>query len=329
MKVTYAKAIGDALKEEMRRDDKILMIGEDIAEFGNIFGITRGMLEEFGPKRVRSTPIIENAIVSCGVGAAVTGLRPCFELMYSDFTMCSFTEIFHLMAKWRYMHGPDFKLPMVIRNASGSAHGAAGEHSNPVESLFMHAAGLVIITPSCAYDAKGLLKSAIRSDNPVLFNEPKQLYQMKQDIPDDIYNSDYTIPIGVADVKREGSDVTLVAIGLMVPRALEAAEKLAEEGISVEVIDPRTLAPLDTETIYESIRKTHRAAIVEESNKTSGIGAELAAKFQEDLYYELDGPIARIAGLDVPIPYNLAMENYAIPTVERIMDDVRDMLKES
>jgi len=284
------------------------------------------MVEEFGPKRIRNTPIVENAIVTCGVGAAITGLRPCFELMYSDFTMCAFTEIFHIMAKWRYMHGPDYKLPMVIRTASGSANGAAAEHSNPVESLFMHAPGLTIITPSCAYDAKGLLKSAIRSNNPVLFCEPKQLYQVKQEIPDDIYNSDYTIPIGLADIKREGVDVTLVAIGLMVPRALEAAEKLAKEGISVEVVDPRTLAPLDTNTIYDSIRKTHRAAVVEESNKTSGVGAELAAKFQEDLYYELDGPVCRIAALDVPIRYNLAMEHYSLPTVDRIMNSIRDML---
>ncbi len=327
MKVTYAKAIGDALKEEMRRDEKIIMIGEDIGEFGNIFGVTRGMLEEFGPKRVRNTPIVENAIVSTCVGAAITGLRPCFELMYSDFAMCAFTEIFHLVAKWRYMHGPDFKLPLVIRSASGASNGAAAEHSNVVESLFMHAAGLTIITPSCAYDAKGLLKSAIRSDNPVLFCEPKQLYQVKQEIPDDVYNSNYTIPIGLADVKREGTDVTLVAVGLMVPRALEAAGKLSEEGISVEVVDPRTLAPLDTETIYASIRKTHRAAVVEESNKTAGIGAELAARFQEDLYYEMDCPVCRIAALDVPMPYNIAMEHYSIPSVERIVDSVRGMMK--
>lgn len=327
MRVAYSKAVGDALKEEMRRDEKIVMIGEDIAEFGNIFGITRGMIEEFGPKRVRNTPIIENAIASCAVGAAVTGLRPCFELMYSDFTMCSFTEIFHLAAKWRYMHGPKFKLPLVIRCASGAANGAGAEHSNPVESLFMHAAGLTIITPSCAYDAKGLLKSAIRSDNPVLFLEPKQLYQSKQEISDDIYNSDYTIPIGLADVKKEGGDVTLIAVGLMVPRALKAAEILESEGISAEVIDPRTLAPLDTETIYNSIRKTHHVAVVEESNKTAGIGAELAAKFQEDLYYELDGPICRIAALDVPMPYNPTMEHYSIPDTDRIVEAVRGMMQ--
>ena len=326
MKVTYANAIGDALKEEMRRDGKVLIYGEDIAQFGNIFGITRGMLEEFGPKRVRNTPITETAIIGSAIGAAETGLRPYVELMYSDFTMVAFSEIFHCVSKWRYMHGPEYKLPLVIRSASGSSNGAGSEQSNTVESLFMHAPGLTIITPSCAYDAKGLLKSAIRSDNPVLFCEPKQLYQVKQEIPDDIYNSDYTIPIGVADVKRPGKDVTLVAVGLMVPRALEAAEKLAAEGIDVEVIDPRTIAPLDKDTIFNSIRKTHRAAVVEESNKTAGIGAELAAMFQEELYDELDGPVARIAALDVPMPYNIAMEHYSIPDVNRICASIRAMM---
>ena len=325
MKVTYGKAIGDALKEEMRRDSKVLIYGEDIAEFGNIFGLTRGMLEEFGPKRVRNTPITETAIIGSAIGAAESGLRPCEELMYSDFTTVCFAEIFHCVAKWRYMHGPEYKLPLVIRNASGSSNGAGSEHSNCVESLFMHAPGLTIVTPSCAYDAKGLLKSAIRSDNPVLFCEPKLLYQSKQEIPDDIYNSDYTIPLGVADVKRQGTDVTLVAIGLMVPRALEAAEKLAAEGISVEVVDPRTIAPLDKDTIFNSIRKTHRAAIVEESNKTSGIGAEFAAMFQEELYDELDGPITRIAALDVPMPYNIPMEHYSIPSVDSICKAIRAM----
>ncbi|MBQ6117040.1 MAG: alpha-ketoacid dehydrogenase subunit beta [Oscillospiraceae bacterium] len=326
MKVTYAKAIGDALKEEMRRDSKILLFGEDVAEFGNIFGITRGMLEEFGPTRIRNTPIAETAMVGAAIGSAVTGLRPVLELMYSDFTLVAFSEIFHCVAKWRYMHGPDYKVPLVIRNASGSANGAGSEHSNCVESLFMHSPGLTIVTPSCAYDAKGLLKAAIRSDNPVLFCEPKLLYQVKQEIPDDVYESDYVIPLGVADVKREGTDVTLIAVGLMVPRALEAAEKLAAEGISVEVIDPRTIAPLDTETIYKSIRKTNRVAIVEESNKTAGIGAEYAARFQEELYDDLDGPVVRIAALDVPLNYNIKMEHYTIPDVEDICKAIRSMM---
>ena len=326
MKVTFGKAISDALNEEMRRDSKVIIYGEDVAEFGNIFGLTRGMLEEYGPKRVRNTPITETAIIGSAIGAAETGLRPCIELMYSDFTTVCFAEIYHCVAKWRYMHGPEYKLPLVIRNASGSANGAGSEHSNCVESLFMHSPGLTIVTPSCAYDAKGLLKSAIRSDNPVLFCEPKLLYQSKQEIPDEIYNSDYTIPLGLADVKRAGTDITLVAIGLMVPRALEAAEKLAAEGISVEVVDPRTIAPLDKDTIYHSIRKTHRAAIVEEGNKTAGIGAELAAQFQEELYDELDGPITRIAALDVPVAYNIAMEHYSIPDADRICTAIRGML---
>ncbi len=325
MKVTYAKAIGDALKEEMRRDNKVVVFGEDVAAFGNIFGIMNGMLEEFGPKRIRNTPIAETAIVGAALGAALTGLRPCAELMYSDFTLVAFSEIFHCVAKWRYMNGPEYRLPLVIRSASGSSNGAGAEHSNTVESLFMHAPGLTIITPSCAYDAKGLLKSAIRSDNPVLFCEPKLLYQSKQEIPDDVYESDYTIPIGVADIKRPGKDITLVAVGLMVPRALEAAEKLAAEGIDVEVVDPRTIAPLDKKTIYDSIRRTHRAAVVEEGNKTAGIAAELAAQFQEELYDELDGPVTRIAALDVPMPYNIQMEKYAIPDVGRICESIRAM----
>lgn len=326
MKVTYARAIGDALKEEMRRDKRVIVYGEDVAQFGNIFGVTRGMLEEFGPKRVRNTPIVETAIVGSAIGAAETGLRPCIELMYSDFTLVAFSEIFHCVAKWRYMHGPEYKVPLVIRNASGSSNGAGPEHSNCVESLFMHAPGLTIITPSCPYDAKGLLKSAIRSDDPVLFCEPKLLYQTKQEIPDDVYLSDYTIPIGLADIKRPGKDVTLVAVGLMVPRALEAAEKLHAEGIEVEVIDPRTIAPLDKDTIYASIRKTHRAVVVEESNKTSGIGSELAATFQEDLYDEMDAPVGRVAALDVPVPYNIGMEKHSIPSVDRICAAVRAVL---
>ena len=322
MQMTYMQAVSAALQEEMRRDEKILMFGEDIAEFGNIFGVTRGMLEEFGPKRVRNTSISETAIIGTALGAAVTGLRPVAELMYADFTMVAFSEIFHCVSKWRFMHGADYRLPLVIRCAMGSSFGAGAEHSNCVESLFMHAPGLTVISPTTPYDAKGLLKSAIRSDDPILFCEHKQLYQTKGEVPE----GDYTIPIGVADVKRPGKDVTLVAVGLMVPRALEAAEKLAAEGIDVEVIDPRTIAPLDKDTIFNSIRKTHRAAVVEESNKTAGIGAELAAMFQEELYDELDGPVARIAALDVPMPYNIAMEHYSIPDVNRICASIRAMM---
>ena len=322
MQMTYLQAVGSALQEEMRRDDKILIFGEDVAEFGNIFGVTRGMLEEFGPMRVRNTSISETAIVGTALGAAVTGLRPVAELMYADFTMVAFTEIFHCVAKWRFMHGEDYKLPMVIRCAMGSSFGAGAEHSNCVESLFMHAPGMTIICPTTPYDAKGLLKSAIRSDNPILFCEHKQLYQTKGEVPEE----EYTIPIGVADVKRPGKDVTIIAVGLMVRRALEAAELLEKEGISVEVIDPRTLVPFDKETVFTSVRKTHHVVIAEESNKSAGIGAELAAMLQEEMYDELDGPIGRVAALDVPMPYNISMEKYVIPDANRIAEAVRAQL---
>ena len=319
MQKTYLQAIGDALKEEMRRDDKILIFGEDVAEFGNIFGVTRGMLEEFGPQRVRNTSISETAIIGAALGAAVTGLRPVAELMYADFTMVAFSELFHCVPKWRFMNGSEYKMPLVVRCAMGSSFGAGSEHSNCVESLFMHSPGMTIICPTTPYDAKGLLKSAIRSDNPILFCEHKQLYQTKGEVPEE----DYTIPIGVADVKKEGKDVTVIAVGLMVRRALEAAELLEKEGISVEVIDPRTLVPFDKETVFNSIRKTHHVVIAEESNKTAGIGAELAAMLQEEMYDELDGPISRVAALDIPMPYNITLEKHVIPDAADIAKAVR------
>ena len=319
MQKTYLQAIGDALKEEMRRDDKILIFGEDVAEFGNIFGVTRGMLEEFGPQRVRNTSISETAIIGTALGAAVTGLRPVAELMYADFTMVAFSELFHCVPKWRFMNGGEYKMPLVVRCAMGSSFGAGSEHSNCVESLFMHSPGMTIICPTTPYDAKGLLKSAIRSDNPILFCEHKQLYQTKGEVPEE----DYTIPIGVADVKKEGKDVTVIAVGLMVRRALEAAELLEKEGISLEVIDPRTLVPFDKETVFNSIRKTHHVVIAEEGNKTAGIGAELAAMLQEEMYDELDGPISRVAALDIPMPYNITLEKHVIPDAADIAKAVR------
>lgn len=323
MQKTYVQAINDALKEEMRRDDKILLFGEDVAEFGNIFGATRGLLEEFGAKRVRNTSISETAIIGAALGASITGLRPVAELMYADFTMVAFSELFHCVPKWRFMNGGEYKLPLVVRCAMGSSFGAGAEHSNCVESLFMHSPGMTIICPTTPYEAKGLLKSAIRSDNPVLFCEHKQLYQTKGEVPGD----DYTIPIGVADVKREGSDATVVAVGLMVRRALEAADILAQEGIALEVIDPRTIAPFDKETVFNSIRKTHHVVIAEESSRTGGIGAELAAMLQEEMYDELDAPVGRVAALDVPIPYNIAMEKYVIPDAAKIAQAVREQLR--
>ncbi len=321
MQITYGQAVNQALMEEMAREDKMIVFGEDVAQHGNIFGITRGLYETFGEDRVKNTPISETAIVGAAAGAAIVGLRPVVELMYSDFLLVAFSEIYHCIAKWRFMHGPKYKLPLVIRAAAGSANGAGAEHSNCVESLFMHTPGLIIISPSTAADAKGLLKSAIRSDNPVLFFEHKQFYQVKQEVPE----GDYTIPIGVADVKREGTDVTIVAIGLMVPRALQAAEKLAAEGISAEVVDPRTIAPLDKDTIFASVAKTHRAIVVEEGNKTSGIAAEFAALIQEEMYDELDGPVLRVAALDVPLPYDVALEHICVPTADSIVEAVKKL----
>ncbi|WP_313524200.1 alpha-ketoacid dehydrogenase subunit beta [Anaerotignum sp.] len=319
MQVTYGQAVADALREEMERDDKVVVFGEDVAQHGGIFGITRGLYEIFGEDRVKNTPISETSIIGVGAGAALTGLRPCIELMYSDFLLVAFSEIYHCVAKWRFMHGDQYKIPMVIRAAAGSAFGAGAEHSNCVESLFMHTPGLIIISPSTAADAKGLLKSAIRSDNPVLFFEHKQLYQVKEEIPE----GDYTIPIGVADIKREGTDVTIIAMGLMVKKALDAAEKLAAEGISAEVLDPRTIAPLDKDTIRKSVEKTHRAIVVEEGNKTGGIGAEIAAMMQEEMYDELDGPVLRVAALDVPLPYDVALELVCVPNADKIVDAVK------
>lgn len=319
MKLTFAQAISAAISEEMRRDDTILVYGEDVAEMGGIFTATRGILEEFGPKRCISTPIAEGAIVGSAIGAAMTGLRPCVELMYSDFQLVAFNELFHSCGKWRYLHGTEYKLPLVVRCAGGYSFGAGAEHSNTFECLFNHAPGLTIISPSSVYDAKGLLKAAIRSDNPVLFFEHKQLYKVKADLPDE----EYVLPIGKADIKREGTDVTIIAVGLMVLKALEAAEKLAAEGISCEVLDPRTILPFDKETTYQSISKTHRCVIVEESNLRGGLGAEWAAMIQEDIFDELDAPIKRVASLDVPLPYNLGLETRSVPNPDKIAAAVR------
>lgn len=321
VKRTYAQAIGDALKEEMRRDDAVILYGEDVAEHGGIFGVTRGILDEFGPERIKSTPISETAIVGSAAGAAAVGLRPCVEIMYGDFLTVCYSEIVHVCAKWRYMHGAEYKLPLVIRCAQGSSFGAGPEHSNCVESLFMRADGLTLVCPSTVYDAKGLMKSAVRSDNPVLFFEHKQLYKTSAEIPDE----EYTVPLGVADVKRQGSDVTVIAISLMVQKALEAAKAIEKDGIDVEVIDPRTILPLDKKTIFASVKKTHRVVIVEEGSRRNGVGAELSAMIQESLFDELDAPVTRVAAHNVPVPYNLALESYVLPNTEKIIGAVKSL----
>ena len=321
MKQTFAQAVSAAMAEEMRRDDTILVYGEDVAEMGGIFTATRGILEEFGAERCISTPISEGAIVGSAIGAAMTGLRPCVELMYSDFMLVAFNELFHSCGKWRYLHGEEYKLPLVVRCAAGYSFGAGAEHSNTYETLFNHAPGLTIIYPSNAYDAKGLLKAAIRDNNPVLFFEHKQLYKTKMELPEE----EYTIPIGKAEIKRTGTDVTIVAVGLMVSKALEAAAALEAQGISAEVIDPRTILPFDYAAVCDSIRKTHRCVIVEEGNLRGGLGADWSASLQEMIFDELDAPITRVAALDVPLPYNLKLEAKAVPNPDKITAAVRSL----
>jgi pyruvate/2-oxoglutarate/acetoin dehydrogenase E1 component len=310
------------LKEEMQRDPSLMLIGEDIGRYGGIFGVTKGLLEEFGPHRVRSTPISESAIIGSALGAAMTGIRTVAEIMYIDFTTCAMDQIVNQVAKMRYMSGGKAKIPLVIRTQGGGGRGNAAQHSQSLEALFLHIPGLKIVMPSTPYDARGLLKTAIRDDNPVMFIEHKLLYATKGSIPD----GEYIIPFGQADIKRRGKDVTVIAISYMVTKALKAAEVLAKEGLEVEVIDLRTLVPLDLETTLQSIRKTNRAVIVHEGCRRGGIGAEMASTITEEVFDYLDAPIERVGSLDVPIPYSEPLENAVIPGEEKIISAVKKVL---
>jgi len=274
--VTFVESLRMTLREEMERDPSLMLIGEDIGRYGSIFGVTKGLLEEFGSHRVRSTPISESAIIGSALGAAMTGIRTVAEIMYVDFTTCAMDQIVNQVAKMRYMSGGKAKIPLVIRTQGGGGRGNAAQHSQSLEALFLHIPGLKIVIPSTPYDARGLLKTAIRDDNPVMFIEHKLLYATKGSVPD----GEYLIPFGQADIKRKGRDVTIAAISYMVVKALKAAERLAGEGIEAEVIDLRTLVPLDDEAILQSIRKTNRAVIVHEGCRRGGIGAEIAAHIQ-------------------------------------------------
>lgn len=318
---TYMMAINEALAEEMRRDETTVLFGEDVALHGGIFGATRGLMEEFGENRVMDCPISEEAITGAALGAAISGTRPIAEIMYGDFLLCAMNEMFHNIPKWTWLLGGQYKAPLVIRCAEGASNGAGAEHSNCLASLFMHSPGWKICCPSTPEDAKGMLKSAIREDGPVLFFEHKQLYKTKGEVPDE----DYIVPLGKAKIRREGKSVTIVTISRMVNVALEAAEKLADRGIDAEVIDLRTLMPFDKETVFNSIRKTHRAIVVEEGNLTCGIASEFSATIQEELFDELDAPVGRVAALDVPLPYNLTLEAYCLPNVEKIIAKVNNM----
>jgi len=313
------------MSEEMRRDEMVFFLGEDIGEYGGAFGVSLGMFDEFGPERVRDTPISEAAITGAAVGAAMTGMRPIVEIMFSDFVSVAMDQLVNQAAKSRYMFGGQASIPMVLRTAGGSGTGAAGQHSQSVEAWITNVPGLKIVAPSTPYDAKGLLKSAIRDNNAVVFIESKLLYRTKGEVP----NEEYTIPLGQADIKREGSDATIVTYGRMVPRCLDVAGRLAEtESLDVEVIDLRTLIPLDRDAIIRSVRKTGRLLIVHEACQTGGFGGEIAASVADsDAFFYLEAPIIRAGGLDVPIPYNPQLEASVVPTEERIEQELRRLLR--
>jgi acetoin:2,6-dichlorophenolindophenol oxidoreductase subunit beta len=322
--LTYAEAIREALSQEMRRDPSYLFLGEDIGVYGGAFGVSKGMLAEFGADRVRDTPISETAIVGCGIGAAMVGLRPIVEIMFSDFLAVAMDQVCNQAAKARYQFGGQFKVPMVIRTPSGSGTGAAEQHSQSLEAWFVHTPGLKVLAPSTPADAKGLLISALRDDNPVIFLEQKLLYRTKGPVPE----GDYVIPIGKAEIRRTGSDVTIISYGRMVQRCLEAAEAAALQGIQAEVVDLRSLSPMDTECIIASAKKCGRVLIVHEACTTGGIGAEIAARIADsEAFFHLDAPIKRICGLDCPIPYNRSLEESVVPSTSMITEALASLAR--
>ncbi|MED0716522.1 alpha-ketoacid dehydrogenase subunit beta [Aeribacillus composti] len=322
--ITYLEAVREAMSQEMRKNEDVYILGEDIGVYGGAFGVTRGMIEEFGPERVRNTPISEAAIAGAAVGSALTGMRPILELQFSDFITIAMDQLVNQAAKLRYMFGGKGKVPMVVRTPAGSGTGAAAQHSQSLEAWMAHIPGLKVVQPSTAYDAKGLLKAAIDDDNPVIFYEHKLLYKTKSHVPEE----QYSIPLGKADIKREGKDVTIVATAIMVHKALEAAKELEKEGIDAEIVDPRTLVPLDEETIVESVKKTGRVVVVHEAVKRGGYGGEIASVIAESEAFDyLDAPIKRLGGLPVPIPYNPNLEKAAVPQVPDIIKAVKETVQ--
>jgi len=314
--ITYADALKEAMCEEMRKDRRIILMGEDVGIYGGTFGVSRGMIEEFGPERIRDTPISELAITGCAVGAAMTGILPILEIMFSDFITLAMEQLVNQGAKNRFQFGGQGSVPMVLRTPAGSGTGAAEQHSQSPEAWIANVPGLKVVVPSTPGDAKGLLKSSIYDPNPVVFIEQKLLYRTKGPIPDE----DYAIPLGKADVKRPGKDITIIAYGRMVPRCLKAAEDLAgSRGIDAEVVDPRTLVPLDKEALIASVKKTGRCLVVHEAPLTGGYGSEIAAVIADSgAFFSLKAPIRRLGGLDVPIPFNSRLEAQVAPSEETI-----------
>jgi len=313
--LTFGEAIREALAEELRRDPRVFMIGEDIAEAGTTFKVLTGLVEEFGPQRILDSPISEPGITGLGVGAAMTGLRPVVDIMFGDFVGLIMDQLVNQAAKIHYMSGGKLKVPMVLRTTMGAGRRSAAQHSQSLHAWLSHIPGLKVVVPSTPYDAKGLMKSAIRDDNPVVVFEDKMMYRtVKGPVPE----GDYTIPLGVADIKRAGEDITLVATSSMVHVALEAAQQLAEAGISAEVVDPRTLAPLDTATLINSAKKTSRAIVIDEGYEQYGVTAELVAVMAEGAFYDLDAPVRRLGAMQVPIPFSPSLEDLTIPNVQQV-----------
>jgi acetoin:2,6-dichlorophenolindophenol oxidoreductase subunit beta len=322
--ITYLEAVREALRQEMQRDEKVFIIGEDVGVYGGAFGVTLGLCQEFGEERVIDTPISELAIAGAITGAALTGMRPVGEIMFMDFITLASEQLVNQAAKIRFMFGGKAKVPCVLRAPLGSGTGAAAQHSQSLENWFVHIPGIKVVMPSTPYDAKGLLISSIRDDNPVLFLEGKLLYKTKGPVPEEPYE----IPLGKAEVKRPGKDLTIIATSVMVKRSLEAAGQLSEEGIEAEVVDPRTLKPLDEETIIQSVIKTGRVLIVHEACKTGGYGGELAGVIAESEAFDyLETPIVRLAGRDMPIPYNRTLEYHTVPQVDDILGAARRIMK--
>jgi pyruvate dehydrogenase E1 component beta subunit len=318
--MSYREALNLALREEMKRDERVFVIGEEVGLYDGAYKVTQGLLKEFGPRRVVDTPIAESGFTGVGVGAAMVGLRPVVEMMTFNFALLALDQIVNSAAKLHYMSGGQYNLPMVIRGPGGPAHQLAAQHSQSMEVYFYHVPGLKVVRPSTPMDAKGLLKAAIRDENPVIFIESETLYALKGEVPED---SEFIIPLGQAAVRREGTDVTVIAYMGMMYRALEAAEELAGEGLSVEVVDPRTLRPMDAATIIGSVRKTHRAVVVEAGAGFAGMGSEIAAFVTEHAFDDLDAPVERVTGANAPMPYARNLEKAKTPSKERIVEAIR------
>ncbi len=319
--ITFGQAIREAVAEEMARDERVFVIGEDVAEAGSVFKVLVGLLDEFGADRVIDSPISEAGIAGIGVGAAITGMRPIVDIMFGDFTTLVMDQMINQAAKTHYMSGGKLTVPMVLRTTLGASRRSAAQHSQSLHALFSHIPGLKVAVPATPYDAKGLMKSAIRDDNPVVIFEDKMLYQQKGPVPEE----EYLLPLGRADVKRTGEDITIVATSSMVYAALEAVDKLAEAGISAELVDPRTTTPLDAETLIQSARKTSRALVVDEGYQQYGVTGELAAVIADGAFYYLDAPVKRIGAMNVPVPFSPAMEDMTIPSAEYVFETAKAM----